>query len=57
MQEYIYVSHAEDTDITFILKDIIEDDAVISTEVTGFYYGSPDEQNIEKYKNSLKAEY
>jgi hypothetical protein len=55
-QPKIYQTYAPDTDITFILKDICSNDGdVLETEVTGFYYGSPNELAMGTYKNSLVA--
>ena len=51
----IYTTYASDTDITFILADVIEQDEIISTEVLGFYYGSPNDADTENYIGKLKA--
>ena len=56
----VYGTYAPDTDITFILEDIIENDTdkCISTEVKGFYYGKTEMELIKEYINGqLKAEF
>ena len=54
----IQTAYSPETDITFILKEItsVEGD-LISTEVVGFYYGAPNEQDTRDYLGHLKAEY
>lgn len=45
-------------DITFILKETTNKDGdPVSTELVGFYYGTPNEDDTEKYIGALKAEY
>lgn len=58
MQEEIYTAYAEDNDMTFILKDTLDNDGTpYRTEVIGFYYGEPDEDNTRQYMGDLIAEY
>ena len=47
------------SDITFIMERIYngETEDLISSEVKGFYHGSPDRENTRKYYGKLKAEY
>lgn len=56
----IYTTYAEDSDMTFILKDCTEIKngklTLISTEVVGFYYGESDEEATKRYIGKLKAE-
>ena len=52
----IYTSYAEDTDITFILKDIYDsDEEVESTECIGWYYGTEDDELTTMCSGRLKA--
>lgn len=46
-------------DITFIMERVYkgEYEDLISSEVKGFYHGSPDGANTKKYYGKLKAEY
>ena len=46
----IYTVYAEKDDMTFIMQ---QNDQEI--KVTGFYFGPPNEQDTEIYKNDLKA--
>ena len=46
----IYTVYAEKDDMTFIMQ---QNDQEI--KVTGFYFGPPNEQDTETYKNDLKA--
>lgn len=44
--------------MTFILKETVDADGEpLSTEVVGFYYGSPNEADTQKFTGELKAEY
>lgn len=54
MKEVIYTTYAPDTDITFIMKEITNNN-IITVEVIGFYYGEEDQVNTELYINNLKA--
>ena len=58
-KKVVYGCYSEEADITFIMSDIIEKetDSCISTEVTGFYFGTPNLEYIEKYNGKLEAEF
>ena len=51
--------YSAEADATFIMTDIIEKEtgSFISTEVTGFYFGTPNIEYIEKYNGKLKAKF
>ena len=53
--ERTYTVYSEHDDITFIMRDTMNDDGLVSVEVTGFYYGTPNIQATVKFKNKLKA--
>lgn len=55
----IYPVHKKSSDITFIMEDVYKGDNedLASTEVKGFYYGSPDEESNKKYYGKLKANF
>lgn len=55
-KEVIYTTYSESEDMTFILKDVFVDDDWKSTEVVGFYFGEPTEENTALYTGKLKAE-
>ena len=57
MKEEIFATYAADSDITFIMRDITENGEPRSTEVVGWYYGEPTEENTAFYIGKLKAEY
>ena len=58
MKTMVYTTYSEDTGITFILEDAVNDgNDVISTEVKGFYHGAPDENNTKEFYGKLRAEY
>lgn len=44
---------------TFIMKDILKkcDKKRVSTEITGFYFGKPNIEDIEKYNGKLKQNF
>lgn len=45
-------------DITFILKETTNKGGdPVSTELVGFYYGTPNEDDTARYIGALKAEY
>ena len=58
-KKVVYGCYSSEADITFIMSDIIEKetDSCISTEVTGFYFGTPNLEYIEKYNGKLEAEF
>lgn len=51
--------YAENEDMTFIVVDEIDDNTgeVLSTEVTGFYFGEPDDKYTEVFDGKSKACY
>ncbi len=55
----IYPVHNSRNDITFIMEDVYKgnDEYLVSTEIKGFYYGSPDEESNRKYYGKLKANF
>lgn len=53
----IYTTYAPDTDTTFIMEDTERSDGTTETRVMGFYYGSPNDEDTERYYGSLKAVY
>jgi len=58
MNEEVYAVYAEHDDITFILKDTLDDNGTpYRTEVIGFYYGKPNEECTSQYMGDLIAEY
>lgn len=58
MKKEIYTTYAPDTDITFIMEDTYnKDNELILTEVKGFYYGKPNEENTEMCYGDLKADF
>ena len=58
-KKVVHGCYSAESDITFIMSDIIEKetDSCISTEVTGFYFGTPNLEYIEKYNGKLEAEF
>lgn len=44
-------------DITFIMRETWQDGKHIRDEVTGFYWGMPNEADTERFKNKPYAEY
>ena len=53
----IYTTYSEETDMTFILKDVFMNDDAKSTEVIGFYFGTPNDKSTIAYIGKLKAEF
>ena len=51
--------YAKNEDMTFIVVDEIDDSTgeVLSTEVTGFYFGEPDDEATETFDGKPKACY
>ena len=51
--------YARHEDMTFIVVDEIDDSTgeVLSTEVTGFYFGEPDDEATETFDGKPKACY
>lgn len=58
-EKIVYGCYSVKFDMTFIMSDIIEKEtgSCVSTEVTGFYFGSPELEYIEKYNGKLKMEF
>lgn len=58
-KKVVYGCYSEESDITFIMSDFIEKETgfCISTEITGFYFGKPNLEYIEKYQNARKANF
>ena len=58
-KKVVYGCYSSEADATFIMSDIIEKktNRCISTEVTGFYFGTPEFEYIEKYNGKLEAEF
>lgn len=58
-QTIIYPMYNESENITVIFQDVIQNktEKVISVEIVGFYYGSPDIETMEIFIGSLKAEF
>lgn len=58
--DYIHIEYSdvysEDGDMTFIMRyDYDHLDGTMNTNVTGFYYGRPNEEDDEKYKETVVA--
>lgn len=54
----IDTAYSADHDMTFILKEISDENGEpLSTEVVGFYYGTPNAADTAEFTGSLKAEY
>ena len=54
----ITTAYSETEDITFILKEQQDNNGnSVSTEVVGFYYGQPNEDDTTRYTGKLKAQY
>lgn len=56
MKKVVYTVYAKEDDLTFIMEDTYKDDAIISTEVKGFYYGEPKDKHTKEYYGELKAD-
>ena len=58
MIQTIFTAYAAETDMTFIMMDKMDSDGEVkSTEVLGWYYGEPNEENTKEFIGKLKAEY
>lgn len=54
----ITTAYSSDTDMTFILlEETNKNGEPISTECVGWYYGSPNEDDTQRFFGKLKAEY
>jgi hypothetical protein len=50
MRHEIYTTYAPETDMTFIMRDTYnEHDDLKATQVMGWYYGEPNEEDTERY--------
>lgn len=56
-KERVFPAYSKEHDMTFIVKDTIdpETEEIIETDVVGFYYGEPNEENTEAYFGRLSA--
>ena len=58
MEKEIIVSYSVETDMTFILEEIYNDEGeTISVEIKGFYFGQPEEQATNDFYGKLKVEF
>lgn len=55
----IFTVYSKEADITTIFKDTTRcsNGSMVSTEVIGFYFGAPNEEDTERFTGSLKATY
>lgn len=57
MKEEIYTVYASNDDMTFIMKDTFDGEEIKSTEVIGWYYGEPNDEETKYFSGKLKGEY
>lgn len=58
MTTNIYTVYAETHDITFIMEDTFTNDGEpVSTEVKGFYYGEPCDDDTQTFYGDLIAHF
>ena len=58
MNTHFYNAYSPSHDMTFILCDTFDENGdPKSTEVVGFYFGSPDAESTTEFIGKLKAEY
>jgi hypothetical protein len=57
MLKIIYTTYSEELDVTIIFEDIVENEKTISTEIKGFYFGSPNNESTSTFYGKLKAEF
>lgn len=58
MKSKITTAYAQHDDMTFIMKDIYNENGdIVSTECVGFYFGSPSETDTAEFIGKLKAEF
>lgn len=57
LKQDIYTIYDAKSDMTIIFEDNYKEETreVVSTEIKGFYYGKPTEENTKQYHNKLKA--
>ncbi len=54
----IYTTYAPDTGITVILEDTRDEQGnTTSTELKGFYHGSPNDNDTKAFYGKIRAEY
>ena len=51
MRKEYTACYSEETDMTFIVCDEWNGEEIISTEVVGFYYGKPNKESTEYFKD------
>lgn len=56
-KKIIYTSYNNMLDITVIFEDTEINGKITATEVKGFYFGKPSEEDTKKFYGKLKAEY
>lgn len=56
-REELYTAYCEGSDMTIIVKDFYTDDKLVATEVIGWYYGSPNEEDTTMFTGKLRAEF
>lgn len=56
---HVYEAYSPEVDMTFILEEYYDTcvEMPISTEVVGFYYGTPDPEATKEYYGNRKATY
>lgn len=58
MKKELYSVYAQSADMTFIMEETTDKNGnYISTEVVGFYYGEPTEEDTQFFKGKRKAEF
>ena len=58
MKKEIYTSYSKETSVTMIFEDVFDDNGnLVSTEVKGFYFGYPNEEDNKEFYGKLKAIY
>lgn len=58
MKTEIIDTYAPDTDMTFILSEVYEENGdPVSVEVVGFYYGKPSDELTKEFTGKLKADF
>ena len=58
MNEEIYTTYAPETDMTFIMKDTFNTTGdILETQVVGWYYGEPNEEDTRGFYGWLAARY
>ena len=58
MKTNIFDTYAPGTDMTFIMREVYEENGdPISVEVVGFYYGQPNEELTKEFTGKLKANF